>query len=374
MIEDRPENIEPSPDSGRAKRAPPTIDLEATEVSSKARNTADGGPKQAWSGRVAISSTILSAVSGACAAALVIGMAWLLGWSGEVASPAASARNLATIDDLVARIARIESKTNKLTTYILDPAAAARVEALEGSLAGLRGELSGLRSRSDKFATTVDDIKSAPREPAPVPDFTAINERIAAVERATHAQGAGIAQEGVKPVDDVTLRRIVVAALLDILVRTGDPYAAALSAAKSLAPNPDLLKPLDDFAALGMPGTAGLSRELLTLVPKLSPPSPENSTTGTSLVDRLQTGAAKLVRIERTATNGSDRGNVVARITAAALRNDFNEARRELLTLTPADRAAAQTWIEKADARDAVLAVSRQFVAEAMATLSKPAP
>ena len=33
MAEDRPEDIEPPPDAGRARRAPPTIDLEATEVS-----------------------------------------------------------------------------------------------------------------------------------------------------------------------------------------------------------------------------------------------------------------------------------------------------------------------------------------------------
>src|SRR5450756_1695830 len=118
----------------------------------------------------------------------------------------------------------------------------------------------------------------------------------------------------------------------------------------------------------------GLSRELLTLVPKLSPPAPENSTTGTGIVDRLQAGAAKLVRIERTDTAGNDRGNVVARVTAAALRNDFNEARRELKPLPPADRAAAQGWIEKADARDAALAASRQFAAEAMTALVKPAP
>ena len=39
-----------------------------------------------------------------------------------------------------------------------------------------------------------------------------------------------------------------------------------------------------------------------------------------------------------------------------------------------ADRAAAQGWIEKADARDAALAVSRQFAAEAMTALAKPAP
>jgi hypothetical protein len=147
-----------------------------------------------------------------------------------------------------------------------------------------------------------------------------------------------------------------------------------LAAARSLAPDPDVLKPLDGFAASGVPSAAVLSRELLTLVPKLSPPSAENAVAGPSLVDRLQAGAAKLVRIERTDTHGNDRGNVVARVTAAALRNDYNEARRELNTLPPADRTAAQGWIEKADARDAALAVSRQFATEAMTALAKPGP
>ena len=164
------------------------------------------------------------------------------------------------------------------------------------------------------------------------------------------------------------------AALLDVLVRIGDPYPAALMAAKSLTDNSDALKPLEGFAASGVPSANVLSRELLTLVPKLSPPLPENSTTGAGLVDRLQAGAAKLVRIERTDAVGNDRGAIVARVTAAALRNEFAEARRELKTLAPADRAAAQGWIEKADARDAALAASRQFAAEAMAALAKPAP
>ena len=83
---------------------------------------------------------------------------------------------------------------------------------------------------------------------------------------------------------------------------------------------------------------------------------------------------AKLVRIERTDAVGNASGNVVARVTAAALRNDYKEARRELETLPAADRAAAQGWLEKADARDAALAVSRQFAAEAMTALAKPAP
>jgi hypothetical protein len=374
MVEDSPEDTMPSPDSGRAKRAPPTIDLEASEVSGETQNAAvDAKPRRSfqWLWRAAISSTIVAAVAGACAAALVIGVAWLLGWPGEVAQPAAPAAptvNSAAIDGLAARIASIESKTNKPAVAAPDPAAAARLDALEKSLAAVRGELSSLRAQSEKLAAAVNDVKSTPGESASPLDLAAINERIAGIERATRAQ------EGAKPVDDVPLRRVVVASLLDISVRQGDAYAAALAAAKSLAPGPDALKPLDGFAATGVPNAASLSRELLNLVPKLSPPAQENSTTGTGLVDRLQAGAAKLVRIERTDTNGNDRGNVVARITAAALRNDFSEARRELNTLAPADRAAAQSWIDKADARDAALAASRQFAAEAMTALAKPAP
>jgi len=263
-----------------------------------------------------------------------------------------------------------------------DPAAAARVETLEKSLVALRGELATARAQSEKLAAEVKDLKSTPRESAS-PDLTAIDERIAGIERATRAQAAEITQESAKaaddkaaqnkPADDLPLRRIVAASMLDVSVRQGDPYTAALAAAKSLAADSDSLKPLDGFAASGVPSAAILSRELLTLVPKLSPPARENATAGSGIVGRLEAGAAKLVRIERTDAVGSDRGAVIARVTAAALRNDLAEARRELNTLAPADRAAAQAWLDRSDARDAALAASHQFAADAMAALAKPA-
>ena len=165
---------------------------------------------------------------------------------------------------------------------------------------------------------------------------------------------------------------LVAASLLDAYARQGDPYVAVLAAAKSLTADADALKPLDGFAASGVPNPVTLCRELLTLVPKLSPPAPENSTTGTGIVDRLEAGASKLVKIERTDASGSDRGAIVTRVMAAALRNDLPETRRELNTLAPADRAVAQSWIDKANARDAALAASRQFADQAMADLAKP--
>jgi hypothetical protein len=123
-----------------------------------------------------------------------------------------------------------------------------------------------------------------------------------------------------------------------------------------------------------VPNAARMSAELLALVPKLLPAAQQSTaTTGTGIVERLQAGAAKLVKIERTDSVGDDRGAVVARVTAAAVRNDFNEARRQLKTLSPEDRAAAQDWLDKVDARDTALAASRQFAADAMAALAKPA-
>ena len=95
---------------------------------------------------------------------------------------------------------------------------------------------------------------------------------------------------------------------------------------------------------------------------------------GAGIVDRLQAGVSKLVRIERTDGVGNDRNAIVARVTAAALRNDVVEARRELNLLTPADRTPAQGWLDKAGERDAALAASHHFATEAMAALAKPVP
>jgi hypothetical protein len=390
MADDKPEDTTPSPDSGRARRPPPTIDLEASQVSSQTRNAAEDAPPEPVSDEpfshepssqepisdepaAPISPWVIAPVSGAVAAALVICVGWLLGWPAVLpATSSAPPLNAAVIDDLAARVAGIEAKISKPAAPAPDPAMANRVEALEKSVASLRGDLSGLRAQSEKLAAGVNDVKSAPRVAAPSVDLSAINERIAQLERATRAQVSEIAQESAKPADDVLLRRVVAATVLDVSVRQGEPYVAALAAAKSLAENADALKPLDGFAATGVPSAASLSRELLSLVPKLSPAQQESATSGSGIVDRLQAGAAKLVRIERTDGVGNDRGAVVARVTAAALRNDFSEARRELKTLAPADRAAAQAWLDKADARDTTLAASRQFASEAMAVLAQP--
>jgi hypothetical protein len=383
MSDDRPEETTPSPDLGRPKRTPPTIDLEATEISTT--TAADDGagaspppdPEPAPapepdSRPPPVSPFVVAGLSGAVAAALVIGVGWMLGWP-QVApnAPAVPQLNAAVIDGLAARIASVEAKSGKSAAVTPDPAVLARLDTQEKSLASLRGELAAAQAQSDKLAAEVNQVASAPRDSAAAPDLSAIDERLSQIERTNKTQNAEIAQQNAKPADDTALRRVVAASLLDLSVRQGDPYAAALTAAKSLSPDPDALKPLEEFAATGVPNAAHLSRELLTLVPKLSPPAEAGAVTG-GIVDRLEAGASRLVRIERTDATGNDRGAVIARVTAAALHNESNEARRQLMTLAPEDRTAAQSWIAKADARDTALAASRKFAADAMTALAEP--
>jgi hypothetical protein len=375
------------PETGRPKREPPTIDLDASEVSgetrsaseakaeaaSEARAEAASEPEQVAAPSKPISPWVIAPFSGAVAAALVIAVGWMLGWPPVQAPPAAPQVTAGAFDDLGKRVAGLETKTSKPVAPVSDPAAGARIDALDKSLAALRSDIASQRAQSDKLASAVNDLKSAPRDSAGNVDLSAFTGRIVELERKAQAQGeARETEKEAKPADDMPLRRVVAAALLDVAVRHGDPYAETLKVAKSLSADPDKLKALDPFAEKGVPSPPQLNRELLTLVPKLSP-SADTATTGTSIVDRLQAGAAKLVRVERTDTTGNDRGAIVARVTAAALRNDFGEARRDLAELTPADRAPAQAWLDKAAARDAALAASRQFADDAMAALvSRP--
>lgn len=395
MADDTPEDARPAPDTGRPKRTPPTIELEAAEVATAPQSTgetqaepqlqpepakSEAEPERMQDAALmspSISPWVIAPFSGAVAASLVIAIGWMLGWPAVQAPPPAPQVSAASIDALAGRVAGLEARVSKPAAPAVDPATTARVDGLDKTVAALRNDVAGIRAQSEKLAGSLDEVKSAPRETTAAPDLSALEARIAQIERASRAERAELAQQAekiaeAKPADDMPLRRVVAAALLDVAVRHGDAYASLLAAAKSVAPDAHKLKPLDQFASSGVPSPAALSRDLLNIVPKLSPPAGKDAN-GTGIVDRLQAGAARLVRIERTDAVGNDRGAIVSRITAAALRNDLGEARRELKALDPADRAPAQAWLDRADAREAALAASRKFADETMTDLAKPA-
>lgn len=327
---------------------------------------------------------------GAVTAVLVLGaakFAGLLDAPPPAPPPVTNNASKSEVEAIGTRIAKIESDAAKAVPAprpVADPAIAARLETMEKSLASLRGDVTAARAQSEKVAATLSEIKSAApqaaastTEPqaASAADTSAIEERLGKIERATAALSAAAAAPPPvppAPVEDPRMRKVAAATLLDSSVRQGEPYAPALAAVRALGDDADILKSLDAFAASGLPTANALSRELLALLPKLAP-KPDTPAAPSGMVERLQQSAAKLVRIERTDAAGSGTSAIVTRVTAAAQRNDLNEAKRELMQLPAADRAPVQAWIARLEARDAALAASRQFAAETMTALSKPA-
>src|SRR5882672_11541884 len=124
MVDDRPEDTGSPPDSDRPKREPPTIDLKATEVTSETAPASDAAAPEAAAEAPSaapaspppapVSPWIVAPISGAVAAALVIGIGWMLGWPAiQPAAPPAPQLNAGAIDDLTARITGLETRISK---------------------------------------------------------------------------------------------------------------------------------------------------------------------------------------------------------------------------------------------------------------------
>lgn len=356
-------------------------------------------------------SPILPLLSGAVGAALVLGGAWFAVGQNLPLTPQSG--DSAALEALTARLASVEAKASASAAAPaaaeLDPQYAKRIETLETSLTALHDELAATKEKTAQLALAIGNLRSAPPAegasadaavapatpsapavsaaelaelgerltklqatvaalpppPAPV-DLAPVNERLSKLE---------VAIDKPPPVlDDSGLRRVVAAALLESAVQHGEAYAPLLGTARSLAPDPAALQPLEPFAASGLPSAKDLCRELIALLPKLIPGyDPLDSTA--SIFDRLQAGADRLVRIQRPGAPGTkERSAVLARMISAAQRNELAEAKRELSSLEPSERAPAQEWLNRANARDAALTASRQFAAAAMAALSKSSP
>ena len=172
MADDSQQDASSPADAGRNRRAPPTIDLEATQVATapkveptepvtepdETKAQADSVPEQptaeqpaegaaaasAPPSRSGISPWVIAPFSGAVAAALVIGVGWMLGWPAVQAPPAAPQVSASTVDDLSARVAGLEAKVGKSVT---DTALSARADALEKSVTALRGDVGNLRAQ-----------------------------------------------------------------------------------------------------------------------------------------------------------------------------------------------------------------------------------
>ena len=310
------------------------------------------------------------------------------------ARPLPAPADRAVIDDLTARLARIETALANPRAAATDPALANRISTLEGEVKAMAETVSILGRRSDETAAVArearqraDTTAAALAEltqrvarlstaPAPRGELDALGKRVDSIERAGKAVEAELAKQAAAAAvaSDKPLRLAVVASALKSAVERGEPYAGEFAAAQALAPDAKALAPLDAFAATGVPSAAALARELTALAGTLRQAAQQAAGTPPrdGFLEKLQASAEKLVRVrplEEVA--GDDPPAIVSRIEVKAAQADLAGALAELAKLPPALRAPADAWIAKAQARAAAVEASRAFAAAALAGLGK---
>jgi hypothetical protein len=420
MTMDQPPPPGAPPPSGGSGRRPPTIDLTATEIespepaakpadASAGTNTApdDAADRVSWlppnfpwpaigagvaGGAVVLAGLgIASLIMGpdTSASALSARLAGLEQRIRDVAArPVPAGGDPRALDDVTARLAKLEAALATPRPGATDPALANRVASIEGQVKALGESVSILGRRTDEAVVAARDARqraeaSAAGPAAAQPGAPAIERseletlanRVAAVERSEKAVETELAK---RPADagDRSLRLVVAAGALKAAVERGDPFAAELAAVKAVAPDPKTLDPktlaaLEPFATAGVPTATALARELLGLAPSLLQATGAPPRAG-GFLEKLQAGAEKLVRIRPLdEAAGNDPAAIVARIETKASQADIAGALAELAKLPPAVRAPAEAWSRKAEMRTAALDASRRISADALAGLAK---
>lgn len=390
--------------SGRP--APPTIDLPATEISTrdesdKAGAAASDASSGAAGGVAAVPSAparpwqlTAATLAGAIVVLMLGGAFWL--YEGAQDQNALEAR-LAKLeanppragsqsgDDLAARIAKVEAAVDAKNSSVATDAGN-RVAGLEDTVKSLNNAVSKLSGTSDNNAAqlremrahldaaeqavsdirvTVGQLRDAAGDNAAL---DRVNSRMTSLEAAMASIRQNIEAQKSSASDQLA-RRALLAAALDAKAASSAPFATELTALKSLGePLPPAA--LEPFAAKGLPTSEALSTELVVLLHRLDAKS-ETSIGSITLMERLESAANRLVRIRPVGEPaGGDPASIRARAEAKAAHFDIDGALAELDRLPPASRAPLRDWIEVAKSRQAALAAARDYDAGARNALA----
>lgn len=176
-----------------------------------------------------------------------------------------------------------------------------------------------------------------------------------------------------------TAERIVLSLELANLKRAidrGKPYAPELNQARSVAGSIVDLAPLDRFALEGVPSTTELRQQFKPFAFKII--DAEEQPADASIVDRLLAGAKSVVRVRRTTHSADDKSieATVARMETALDENRLADVLTEAKALPQPAQDAAQEFLAKVQARDAVdralAAVESQLKASLAAAPAEP--
>lgn len=173
-----------------------------------------------------------------------------------------------------------------------------------------------------------------------------------------------------------TAERIVLSLELANLKRAidrGNGYAAELAQAQTLAGGSLDLAPLARFENSGVPTLAELRSEFKAVAFKII--DAEQQPAEGSIVDRLLAGAKSVVRVRKVSHSPDDKTAeaVVARMEAALAEDRLDDVLKEAQTLPQPAQEAAQDFLAKVEARNAVDNALTQVEAQLKASLVAPA-
>jgi hypothetical protein len=304
--------------------------------------------------------------------------------AAPVASAPAAAPNDAAIADLTVQINKIQSA---LAARQPDPALVSRLASVEATTKSLDDSLNTLTGRVDQAVTAAQGAQAQAKNAADAAgaaktsaqsgiarsDLDALTSRVAALESTVKSLSDSVSHQAAGGgADDGAARLMAAAEALRTAVDRGTPFQAEFAAVKSLGADQTTIASLGPFAASGVPSATALARELATLTPALTEAIEPKQAQNTFL-DRIETNAQRLVRITPVdAPAGDDPRSVATRISVDAAHGDIDAALTDIAKLPDAAKAIAASWVQKAQARNAAIAATRQLTANALAALSKP--
>jgi hypothetical protein len=276
--------------------------------------------------------------------------------SGLSARPAPASVDPKAIEDIAARLARLETAQAAPRAPVTDPVVLGRLNAAEHATKSLADNAAAMLRRAEATDAALREINSR---------IDKLTAALTDVQSTARSAAAG---------SDRASRLAVAASALRNAVEHGDPFTAELAIVKPLAPDPNPIALLEPFAASGVPSNAMLGQELATMVRPMLRAAGEPVRDG-GFLDRLQTNAEKLVRIRPVGeeARGDDRTAILARVELRAAQGNIPGALTELAKLPADAREPVQVWIAKAEARNRALDASRRLAADAVAAL-KTAP
>ena len=390
----RPEGISPG---GPPRRPPPTIDVKAVEIpldgagATATRTGADASPPgpTRWPPRIlAFRAPVTLAIIGS--ACVITG---IIAGALSIYSPRSVAHREAAVPGAVVEpIAKPETSLDALPSQAPSPPYPAplggegalenRIAALERAVRDAVAAARAADERSDKIASVFEGTKRSGDEPnlSQLHDHGALEDlanRVATLESQQTALKQK--QEGLDRLAEVmtgpdeAARLATVAVALRSAVERGTPFVVELAAARSLGLDEKALASLEPFAATGLPTRDELFRGLSDLLPELRrltvPPSQDLGYFG-----RLQASAVKMLHIRPVRDEpGDDPATVMSRIEFKMRQQDIDAMVAELDKLPPPVTEFAQPWRTKALARQQALESARIIATTSLAKLGEPA-